>query len=125
VRGVADVPVLVSGSVPGLTALQNDNSVSLGLGGLQFNGVAAGTHLVFVATQRPNEALGQVLLADGTPVVLGQSYPVSELSGLRFAPALNRVGQGPFVLAVSAADDATGNVDAGARSVSVSSTLVG
>lgn len=127
-HGVADLPMM-TGATAGVTVLEGGAPVSLGLDQLSFSlpsGVdAADTDIVFVATALPSEALGAIENAAGEPIEVGQSYPIADLAGLRFVPALGGAGQADFRFDVLLADAATDNLETSRLSQSLQITVAG
>ena len=117
VIGTADPVTLGTGTADDVRVLVNDPSVPLGLDDLSFTSSrlgVSGLELQFTATELPNDALGHILLADGTRLKLNTPYSISQLAGLRFEPELGGMGSSTFKYSVALADTDSGNTDAGA-----------
>lgn len=114
VIGTPDPVTLVAGTGDDIELLQNSDSISLGLSDLQFDFAGSevfDVDLRFKATTLPNEALGNVLLADGTKLELGELYLINELAGLTFEPAQGGMGTGEFGFSVAVFDPDTNQMD--------------
>ncbi|MEP6789860.1 MAG: SBBP repeat-containing protein, partial [Ramlibacter sp.] len=88
VTAVNDAPTRTAGTVANLGVAFNSGTTTLGLGALAY-GVGGGADeaaqtLTFTVTVVPGAALGDIVLADGTTVVVaGNSYALSDLQGMQ------------------------------------------
>ncbi len=111
-----DTPELTAGSVEDLTVAEDSGITSLGLGGLSYGpgggSDESGQTLTYTVTAVPAASLGEIVLADGTTVVMsGSSYSLVELQGMQFKAADNANG-GPVTFSFTVTDN--GTTDGGA-----------
>jgi hypothetical protein len=120
-----DAPVASDPTVP-LTVLQNAAATSLGLGGLTWTvgggaDEAAQTLSVYIAGV-PNAAFGDIVLADGTTVVMaGTTWSIAQLQGMQFRAAPGASG-GPAMFTFEVRDNggtANGGTDKLTQSVQI------
>ena len=94
---VNNPPSLIAGSVNDLAVSQNSGTTSLGFGGLQFsNGdetYDSDQTMVYTVTAVPAPTLGDVVLADGSTVVIaGQEYTLAQIQGMQFRATADAFG---------------------------------
>lgn len=118
---INDAPIRIAGTIEPLTVNEDDPSTDLGLSGLDYDPIEASQTMSIVVTAIPSSSLGAITLANGTPVILGGSYTLSQLHGMRFLPALNGFGSGTFAFA---ATDDGGTLHGGVDSVSESIFII-
>jgi hypothetical protein len=114
VVGTPDPITITAGLVETIHVMANEEEGSLGLGDLQFASEALvdlTAELRFMPTQLPDDLLGRVVLADGTPVSASESYPISELGGLMFEPAEGGLGTATFTFSVLVGDTETDHLE--------------
>ncbi len=105
-------PMRASGQIDNVTVLENSIATPLGLDDLTYSPPSQLEPTLWaIPTGLPNEALGRVLLADGSTVSLGKSYTIEELRGMEFEPAFDEIGGGYFTFDIQATDPITGNLD--------------
>ncbi|MBL8793530.1 MAG: Ig-like domain repeat protein, partial [Planctomycetia bacterium] len=104
---INDAPIRVS---PGGSTIEIDEDTTTNLnldfgpgGGSDENGQA----LTIVFTALPDAALGQLQLADNTPVALSTNYTLEQVQGIKFAPAADTFGTATFSYTVT--DNGTTN----------------
>ncbi len=135
VTAVNDAPVQTAGSIGNLTVLEDAPAVSLGLGGLAYapgGGMDESAQTFsYAVTSVPAPALGNIVLADGTTVVVaGNSYTLAQLQGMQFvaaANANNATSGGPATFSWSVIDSggtANGGNDTLTQSLTISVTAV-
>lgn len=127
VTSLLNPPHRVDGSVHNLTVLQNAPATSLGLDQLSYAPPSDRvTTLVFTVTQLPDAAVGQILLSDGAPVMVNQTYTLEQIRGLSFTPALDaRDGAGTFSFTIQAVDPIKNELDPAVLRETVQLTIVG
>ncbi len=126
VLAVDDAPVRTAGALNPVTVAERTAAVALGLGTLAYapggGSDEAVQSLSIVVTGLPG-SVGTIQLADGTPVVAGNSYTLAQLQTLRFLAG--RTGTATFTFDVK--DDggtANGGQDRLAQSLSLTVTNV-
>jgi hypothetical protein len=109
---VNDTPILSSGSVDNLTVEQNSPATPLGLAGLSYGpGGGAdenGQTLSYSVSSVPSSSLGDVVLSNGTTVVMPGVYTLAQIQGMQFLAASNVFG-GPETFSFAVTDNGTTN----------------
>jgi hypothetical protein len=131
VTAVNDAPVRTAGTVSNLSVAEDTAVTSLGLGGLAYGpgGGAdeAAQGLTYTVTAVPAATLGNIVLGDGTTVVVGNAvYTLSELQGMQFKAVPDANG-GPATFSWKVTDNggtANGGVDTLTESLAISVTAV-
>ncbi|MCA9050536.1 MAG: trypsin-like serine protease, partial [Planctomycetaceae bacterium] len=127
VNSASESVTQTAGTVDPITTLSNSNPVSLGLDDVQYSAdqTPATAELFFHATQLPDELIGRIIDAAGTPVKPNDAYPINVLNSLRFEPATGGTGTSTFGYKVVVGDSASGRYEAGGASQSVDITVQG
>jgi hypothetical protein len=131
VQAVNDAPVRFTGTLAPLTVLENSGTTSLGLTGLGYvpgGGADENTQtLSYTVTAVPGATLGDIVLADGSTVVIaGASYSLAALQGMQFRAAAGANG-GPLTFSFRVQDDggtANGGIDSLLQSLDIAISTV-
>jgi len=127
VHAVNDQPIRATGVVGNLSVSEDSGTTSLGLANLSY-AVGGGSDersqtFTITVTAVPSPSLGQIVLADGTTMVAGNTtYTLAQLQGMQFRASADVHG-GPATFAWTVLDSggtAGGGVDALNESLTIS-----
>jgi hypothetical protein len=105
IREINDAPFRTGGSVNDHTFNEDGASNILHLGGLSYSpgggSDEATQQLIYRVTAVPPSTVGNVQLVDGTAVSANTNYTITQIQGMKFAPAANGNGAYPFTFTVT------------------------